>query len=510
MIKFLGHASLLIETENAVIAVDPWFSKTGAFLYNWHQFPDNSSIDMSWKDRLDFVCISHEHEDHFDKLWLQTLNDNVKIVIPKYKNRRFYNLLKEVVDNEIIEVRHKSVFDLNGVEYTPIIQVPGWDDACLIFKTEDEVIVNANDMSLGPDDKKWINENFDNVDYLFFQVAGASWHPHAYEYSDERQREIRKSKIKSYIKKAENLVNALSPDVSIPCAGPPCFLDDEFFHLNFIEDSIFMTGDFIYKTLSKKLENKLVLVTPGDTIPNQEGCDSLSITNLNKECYTDKKKYLQKYKDRRIKLINKSVSNITRPKTKSLFNKTIDYFEPLIKSNKFFREKSKGKLLINIEGHIQEKILIDFSKEENNVNIYNNEECYYVFNIDSKYLNMIYEKKLFWEDLFLSFRFKAFRSPDEFDQLLINFLKFADASCFRYLERHYKKMEKNKKLKETFIKKVNGKMLKIQRYCPHALADLSTGYIKDDCIVCPMHSWEFSLKNGKCKTNTTKIKVRNV
>ena len=124
MIKFLGHASIYIKTDDTSLVTDPWFSKTGAFLYNWHQFPDNSEINMEWKDDLDFVCISHEHQDHFDPLWLRTLNDKVKIVIPKYRNRRFYNLLSEAVDNEIIEVVTKDTINLKGIEYTPIICSP--------------------------------------------------------------------------------------------------------------------------------------------------------------------------------------------------------------------------------------------------------------------------------------------------------------------------------------------------------------------------------------------------
>tara|TARA_R110001592_G_scaffold107600_1_gene301020 strand:- start:946 stop:2472 length:1527 start_codon:yes stop_codon:yes gene_type:complete len=508
MIKFLGHASIYIKTDTTSLVTDPWFSKTGAFLYNWHQFPDNSEIDMGWKDDLDFVCISHEHQDHFDPSWLRALNDKVKIVIPKYRNRRFYNLLSEAVDNEIIEVVTKNTIDLKGIEYTPIISSPGWDDACLIFKTNDEVIVNANDMNLSTDDKKWINDNFEDIDYLFFQVAGASWHPHTYHYSNEKQRKIRLSKRKSYLKKAENMITALNADVSIPCAGPPCFLDEEFFHLNFIEDSIFMTGDFIYKKLTSNTDHEILLVTPGDKI-SKENCKLISKTNLKKEFFSNKKKYLEDYKNRRVKLIRQSIKNISEPVKNSLLTDCKKYFEPLIASNKFFRENSKGKLLINVIGCIEEKILINFSKAGNSVSRYKNEKHWYTFDIDAKYLNLIFEKKLFWEDLFLSFRFRAFREPDEFDQLLINFLKFADNDCFRYLERHYKLMERDEKLKETFVKEVNGQTLKIQRYCPHALGDLSNGRIEDDKLYCPHHDWCFSLKNGEGIGNKLSIKINN-
>ena len=66
MIKFLGHASIYIKTDTTSLVVDPWFSKGGAFLHTWFQYPDNTEIDFSWIQNLDYVCISHEHEDHFD------------------------------------------------------------------------------------------------------------------------------------------------------------------------------------------------------------------------------------------------------------------------------------------------------------------------------------------------------------------------------------------------------------------------------------------------------------
>ena len=42
--KFLGHASIYIKTNKVSIVTDPWFSKKGAFLGSWYQFPDNTEI----------------------------------------------------------------------------------------------------------------------------------------------------------------------------------------------------------------------------------------------------------------------------------------------------------------------------------------------------------------------------------------------------------------------------------------------------------------------------------
>jgi NAD(P)H-dependent nitrite reductase small subunit len=34
--------------------------------------------------------------------------------------------------------------------------------------------------------------------------------------------------------------------------------------------------------------------------------------------------------------------------------------------------------------------------------------------------------------------------------------------------------------------------------CPHAYALLSTGFIEDDCVECPLHSAKFHILTGKC------------
>ena len=49
--------------------------------------------------------------------------------------------------NEIIEVDDRTTFDLGGVKYTPMIQIPmGQEDSAMIFEFGDEVIMNFNDM----------------------------------------------------------------------------------------------------------------------------------------------------------------------------------------------------------------------------------------------------------------------------------------------------------------------------------------------------------------------------
>jgi nitrite reductase/ring-hydroxylating ferredoxin subunit len=35
--------------------------------------------------------------------------------------------------------------------------------------------------------------------------------------------------------------------------------------------------------------------------------------------------------------------------------------------------------------------------------------------------------------------------------------------------------------------------------CPHAGGSLASGFIEEDCVVCPLHFWTFHLENGQLR-----------
>ena len=42
----------------------------------------------------------------------------------------------------------------------------------------------------------------------------------------------------------------------------------------------------------------------------------------------------------------------------------------------------------------------------------------------------------------------------------------------------------------------------LDNYCPHAGGALASGYVEDDCAVCPWHNWPFRLDTGHLKHST--------
>ena len=63
-ITFLGHAGLHIEARAGSILCDPW--KNPAYFGSWFVFPDNTGLDWDRYGRVDYLYVSHLHQDHFD------------------------------------------------------------------------------------------------------------------------------------------------------------------------------------------------------------------------------------------------------------------------------------------------------------------------------------------------------------------------------------------------------------------------------------------------------------
>lgn len=504
-IRFLGHASVYIETAKVSIVTDPWFSKSGAFLHNWFQYPDNTEIDFNWLQSLDYVCISHEHQDHCDIEFLKTIPKHTKIVIPQYHDNYLYDLLKRSVSNTIIRVKNRKDLVMGDVVFTPVRQsAPGWNDCALLFDTPMGTIADINDMKLTEEDLEFIEDKF-NIDYLFIQYSGASWYPSVYSnYNDTEKATLAEKKVHNKFRNVINNYQRLDPRYILPCAGPPCFLDKGWFHLNFVKNNSFPDqSDFYNYFIKDHDKSRIIISLPGDVINSNS--HTLNDINLSHQCFTNKVEYLNRYKEKRDDIITTRLQNIKNIDN-SLLTECRDYFIPLMKSSRFLTKNINNTVMISTE---YENIIIDFKRKL----VYNITDLddgkitpFYTFRIKSKYLNMIFNHSLTWEEVFLSLRIEISRTPDKYNEFLIVFLKFADPIYYKYYEKYYYKKHKDGTFKLVF----DGKKYKVQKYCPHAIGDLSNGSVIDGKITCPLHAWTFSLEDGHCINHNSKIFIERI
>jgi UDP-MurNAc hydroxylase len=504
---YCGHASFRIECDGVSVLIDPWLSATGAFLGSWCQFPDNSDVDLEVLRRSDFVLISHDHEDHFDLEFLRTLSPAAVIVVPHYRHTSLADVLRDELPNRVVTIEDRESYRLaRHLTVTPVLQsVPIWDDCAFVIQSPAATILDLNDLKIPQVDLAWVAEHF-RVDALLMQYSGANWHPHVYDYPPAKKRALARRKIFTKYRHVADVVHTLDPAMVVPCAGPPCFLDDDLFELNFSEHSIFPGPDDFYRfAAAEGFADRVRVLLPGDELLRGSGGRQLTDRNLASPPYADKRRYLDAYRERRRPALRDRLAAIPEPGG-PLLGRFIDHFRPLVLANPYLAERIGGGFLIETTGADVEQIFVDFGDRADPVRRYAGERWIYRLRSDRRFLNEIVERRLKWEELLLSMRVELTRVPDVYNEPLTVFLRFADARQYEVFEA----FERTRVANDWFPLEHRGRDLMVQRTCPHAGGDLSKGRIEDDCIVCPVHGWRYSLLDGTSSHPGYSINVTEV
>ena len=146
-ITHLGHAGLQIETSNAVVLVDPWFSPEGAFQASWFQYPDNSHLMTAGTlFHPTAIIISHEHLDHVDPWFLSKVSEDVPVIIPKYVTSALKHKVESTGSRKIIEVPEWQQFEVaDGIGGFFVHEIsPMNHDSAIVITGNGQTLLNWN------------------------------------------------------------------------------------------------------------------------------------------------------------------------------------------------------------------------------------------------------------------------------------------------------------------------------------------------------------------------------
>ena len=358
------------------------------------------------------------------------------VVVPRYRHTSLVDTLRRELPNRVITIEDREPFELGqGLTVTPVLQsVPIWDDCAFIIQSPTETILDLNDLKIPQVDLAWVAANF-RIDTLLLQYSGANWHPHVYSYPEAKKRALARRKIFTKYRHVADVVHALDPAIVVPCAGPPCFLDDELFDLNFSEHSIFPGADDFYRfAASEGFAERVRVLMPGDElVPGRRG-QELTERNLTLPPYSDKRRYLEAYRERRRPALQDHLAAIPEPDG-PLLERFVDYFRPLVLANPYLAERIGGGFLIETTDD-DEQIFVDFGDRTAPVRRYVDDSWIYRLRSERRFLNEIVERRLRWEELLLSMRVELTRVPDVYNEPLTVFLRFADARQYEVFETY--------------------------------------------------------------------------
>tara|TARA_R100000008_G_scaffold86882_1_gene82395 strand:- start:13694 stop:15235 length:1542 start_codon:yes stop_codon:yes gene_type:complete len=499
-IQYLGHAGWSIKNNGIKILCDPWLNPDGTFFSSWLQFPriDNVDIKEITKD-VDVLYISHSHADHYDPWTLQKINKDVQVCIPKFKDFSLKYELKSMGFTNILEMEEDDTYFKKNLKIKIFKEEDYLDkDSCIYVEDEHSTILNLNDCHLKPEKFKEMKQ----IDVLMLQCSSALWWPCVYNYEEEKMNSVCEKKREGVLKRSVNYAKWTKAKNIIPCAGPPIFSgveESRWNHERAKKHNPFPLMDEGVQYIKDSGHNAH-LVIPNDIIKlDKKQIEFLCDTEESHKIYQNVDEYINKYvKEKRLEL-KKGVATV---EIKSGYGaedllryRTIQ----VVKNSKIYKNKLNYPILFEIDGN---KWVVNFSEDEERCfKKYENEDCRYHFSFDGALLAHILGNKFIdFDYYFLSLKFKAYRRPDEYDDILFALLRNMDNTRLRISESLYNQRVSTE---ENFILEHKGDKYKVQKYCPHMLADLeTTGFVdENDNLVCPLHNWKFNLKTGECKNS---------
>ncbi|MFZ9644361.1 MAG: Rieske 2Fe-2S domain-containing protein [Ilumatobacteraceae bacterium] len=511
----LGHAGILIEAGSSRILCDPWF--VPAFFGSWFVFPRNDQLDAELLAKIEsptHLYISHIHGDHLDEAFLASqVSRDAIVLLPDFPSHELERRLSSLGFTKFIKTENGKEIAIDNetkiaihVE-TSITDGPGGDSA-LVVSDKTARLVNQNDCRTGDLDAL---RSHGPIDLHWLQYSGAIWYPMVYEQDATTKQNLARAKVESQFARALKYVERLDARAVVPSAGPPCFLDEELFHLNMItgnETSIFPDQTKFLERLRKLGRENDILAIPGTEIeisPEEISVSSPKNVDVS-EIFAHKEKYLRKYQAdwsewlqaEKNKWLTTSSTNQT-----DLVGELQAWFEPLLAICPALRSGIGANCLIRTR---DTKILINF--QEAKVENFIDQTFGFRFDIPRELLEtIVHQKAVDWSNsFFLSCRFTAWRSG-EFNEYLYNFFK--SLSVERMTRAEHEAAERLNFSRDLSEEIEIGDYV-MQRKCPHRQADLSVfGEIDGNTLTCSLHGWRFDLTDGHClNAEDRPLKVR--
>jgi L-ascorbate metabolism protein UlaG (beta-lactamase superfamily) len=231
-ITFIGHASILIEARGIRVLSDPWW-RGPCFGAQWWTYPQPCLAPL--KDgRVDYIYISHGHNDHFHPGTLRTLSRDAKVLVSAN-----LDLVQPIRDLgfEVVVVGDDEARELAPGVTCRVIETHAGDTLCAVDDGR-EVCLNLNDsLHAAPPDiqvrfTKRLRALYPRLDYVFCGYGVASHFPNCYVIPG-KDREATAAHRQAWFNQAwVRIIDALKPRFGFPFAADVAFLEDDLIWVN--------------------------------------------------------------------------------------------------------------------------------------------------------------------------------------------------------------------------------------------------------------------------------------
>lgn len=230
-ISFIGHASILIESQGIRILSDPWW-RGPCFGAQWWNYPkpDLSPLEQG----VDYIYVSHGHHDHLHPGTLRTLNKNAKVLVSK--NIDIGDPIREL-GFEVIALGDNEEYSLAAGVKCRLMETHS-ADTLLAVSDGSHVCLNLNDaLHAAPDDVQnhfidLLKKIYPRIDYLFCGYGVASHFPNCYVIPGKNPVHTAEKRQAYFNRRWSNIVSGLNPRYAFPFAANVAFLEHDLMWAN--------------------------------------------------------------------------------------------------------------------------------------------------------------------------------------------------------------------------------------------------------------------------------------
>ena len=363
-LTFFQSSAVMIETKGVKILCDPWLVD-GELYGSWNHYPPIDFQPQNFND-VDFIYLSHIHQDHFSKKSLSKLNKDIPVIIHNFENKVLRENIKEM-GFKVNELNHNDRTHLKNQVFINILAADNCDpsicykyfgcapleskygstsiDTMSVIDDQDNVLVNTNDcpFELSFTAATTLKEKYSKIDMLLVGYTSASAYPQCFTLSEAEKIREKERMQQDFLKKAENYVNLFEPDYFMPFAGRYT-LAGKLAPLNDYRGVTELDDAFSYFTNSKNIDvekSKCIILNPGSIFDTETGQPSEPYKKIDK---IQKQQYIQNVLAKR-KLDYESEQEPEIDEIKSLIGKCYERFE---RKRKELRFSSEATVLIKL------------------------------------------------------------------------------------------------------------------------------------------------------------------
>jgi UDP-MurNAc hydroxylase len=421
-VTYYGQACILIEVAGKKILTDPWLTE-GAYFGTWfhtHLLADAGVTPEMFPKDIDYIFLSHEHQDHLDPSTLRHFSPDTPVLICKFATPRFRRYLERLGLRRVWEIPSNQPMDLEGGVTATILGTAEYtNDSALLVEGEGCTVFNETDCKLNYADLQRLGER--GIDIGFYMFSGANWYPMMYDYPDDVQRMLVEQRRRALLRSLVQRVKVTKPRIIVPAAGPCTVLHPDMLWLNSAERGIFIDPQAAMTALyDAKVPGKPLHMAATDVWDSQSGYEHRAPAAF---C-VPRQEYIRDASERMAPQI-RARQAAEPPAGGDLAQRLTAYFnERVAIQTPMVRHRINAKLALLVTGPQGGVWTVDFTAPGPE---YVTEglapDWTYKVQVEDKLLYPFVVGELsFLEDLFLSLRVQLARRPDEYNEPLYHFL----------------------------------------------------------------------------------------